>query len=95
MNVTENSRNIQHRRGRDPDVLKLGCEFNLIEVVSPNGELGVFVCADGTDRPYRLHLRSPSLLNFQVAGGLVTDLSMAQARQALCSLNVVPSEMDR
>ncbi len=62
---------------------------------SPNGELGVLLWGDGTDRPYRLHLRSPSLLNFQVAGGLVADLSMAQARQALCSLNVVPSEMDR
>jgi NADH-quinone oxidoreductase subunit D len=62
---------------------------------SPNGELGVLLCADGTDRPYRLHLRSPSLLNFQVAGGLVADLPMAQARQALCSLNIVPSEMDR
>jgi NADH-quinone oxidoreductase subunit D len=62
---------------------------------SPNGEFGVFLCADGTDRPYRLHLRSPSLMNFQVAGGLVADLPMAQARQALCSLNVVPAEMDR
>ena len=62
---------------------------------SPNGELGVFLCADGTDRPYRLHLRSPSLLNFQVAGGLIAGLPIEQARQALCSLNIVPSEMDR
>lgn len=62
---------------------------------SPNGELGVFLCADGTDRPYRLHLRSPSLLNFQVAGGLIAGLPLEQARQALCSLNIVPSEMDR
>ena len=62
---------------------------------SPNGELGVYLCADGTDRPSRLHLRSPSLMNFQIAGGLVADLPLTQARQALCSLNVVPSEMDR
>lgn len=62
---------------------------------SPNGELGVFLCADGTDRPYRLHVRSPSLLNFQIAGGLVAGLPLEQARQALCSLNVVPAEMDR
>ena len=74
--------------------LPAGAELYLA-TESPNGELGVFLCADGTDRPYRLHLRSPSLMNFQIAGGLVADLPMAQARQVVCSLNVVPSEMDR
>lgn len=44
-----------------------------------NGELGFFLVADGTGRPYKCYVRSPSLINLQtvsdtVKGGLISDI---------------------
>jgi NADH-quinone oxidoreductase subunit D len=44
-----------------------------------NGELGFFVVADGSGRPYKLYCRSPSFINLQsvkptFVGGLISDI---------------------
>jgi NADH-quinone oxidoreductase subunit D len=49
-----------------------------VPVESPRGELGMFVVADGSHRPYRVKIRDPSFVNLQavptmVEGGLVAD----------------------
>jgi len=49
-------------------------------VESPRGELGVHLLSDGTDTPYRMHYRAPSLFALQaieqvLPGVLVADAS--------------------
>jgi NADH-quinone oxidoreductase subunit D len=48
-------------------------------VESPRGELGFYVVSDGTAKPYRVHMRTPSFGTLQatekmVQGGLIADL---------------------
>jgi NADH-quinone oxidoreductase subunit D len=62
---------------------------------APTGELGYYIVADGTDRPAKLHVRSPSLYNYQsvpvmTEGKLVSDLVAV-----LSSVNIIAGELDR
>ncbi len=64
-------------------------------VESPRGELGIHLVSDGSDRPYRMRLRSPAYFNLAVidealSGGLVAD-----AVATLGSLDIVLGEIDR
>lgn len=66
-----------------------------VGVEAPRGEMGMYVVADGSARPWRVHMRSPSFTNLQaletmVKGGLVADLVTAVA-----SLDPVLGEVDR
>jgi NADH-quinone oxidoreductase subunit D len=47
-------------------------------VESPRGELGCYLVSDGSNKPYRIHIRAPSFANLQalppmLRGGLVAD----------------------
>jgi NADH-quinone oxidoreductase subunit D len=60
-----------------------------------NGELGFYIVSDGTDRPYRLHLRAPcfhivSALEFLVKGRYVADVI-----PTFGSMNMIGGELDR
>ncbi len=64
-------------------------------VEAPRGELGMYVVSDGSGKPWRVHMRSPSFTNLQaletmVRGGLIADLVTAVA-----SLDPVLGEVDR
>jgi NADH-quinone oxidoreductase subunit D len=66
-----------------------------VGVEAPRGELGMYVVSDGSGKPRRVHMRSPSFTNLQalesmVKGGLVADLITAVA-----SLDPVLGEVDR
>ena len=48
-------------------------------VEGPRGEHGFYVVSDGTNRPWRVKMRPPSLLAFQalpklIVGGLIADV---------------------
>ena len=62
---------------------------------SPNGELGCFIVSDGSDRPYRLRLRAPSFLNYQLFERIAPGLTLSDALVVLGSFNVVAGEVDR
>jgi len=67
--------------------------YQVIE--SPRGELGYYVVSDGTARPYRVHMRTPSFANLQcvpkmIEGGLIADVVAA-----LGSLDFVLGDVDR
>lgn len=62
---------------------------------SPNGELGFFIVSDGTDRPYRLRLRTPSFAHYQIFPRLIEGATLADIGVVLGSLNVVAGEVDR
>ena len=62
---------------------------------SPNGELGFYIVSDGSGTAYRIRIRPPSLLQYQVVphmieGGMVSDIV-----SVLGSLNVIAGELDR
>jgi NADH dehydrogenase I D subunit len=62
---------------------------------APNGELGFYLVSDGSQRPYRMRVRPPSLYNYQAfpamcEGGLLSDVVAV-----LSSLNVIAGELDR
>ncbi len=66
-----------------------------VAVESPRGELGCYLVADGSPKPYRMHIRGPSFVNLQglplmIRGGLLADAV------AVCSsVDPVMGEVDR
>lgn len=64
-------------------------------VEGATGELGIFVLSDGTGRPYRLHLRSPSLMQAQVLADLLRGVHLEDAPVVVASLGICAAEMDR
>ncbi|MBS1253903.1 MAG: NADH-quinone oxidoreductase subunit 4 [Anaerolineales bacterium] len=64
-------------------------------VEAPRGELGFYIVSDGSGKPYRWHMRSPSFANLQsiapmAEGGLFADLIAIGA-----SLDPIMGEVDR
>ncbi|MFC1553964.1 NADH dehydrogenase (quinone) subunit D [candidate division KSB1 bacterium] len=61
----------------------------------PNGELGFFIVSDGTNRPYRLRVRPPSLINYQAFPKLLEGGMLSDSVAVLGSLNIIAGELDR
>ncbi len=66
-----------------------------VPVEGPRGEQGFYVVADGTNRPWRVKARSPSLLACQalpkmIVGGLIADVIAV-----IGSIDVVMGDVDR
>ena len=64
-------------------------------IESPRGEMGYYVVSDGTAKPYRVHMRSPSFANLQslpkmCEGGLIADVVAA-----IGSIDIVLGDCDR
>jgi NADH-quinone oxidoreductase subunit D len=64
-------------------------------VEAPKGELGFYLVSNGTNKPYRLHVRPPSFINLQALpemakGHLVSDLVAI-----IGTIDIVLGEVDR
>lgn len=64
-------------------------------VESPNGELGYYLVADGTKNPWRVDVRPPCFINYQVFPKLIEGHQLADVVAVLGSLNVIAAELDR
>ena len=62
---------------------------------SADGELAMWLAADGTGKPVAVHLRSPSLYHFQLLEHLLPGTPLEHAAGVVASLNIVAPEMDR
>jgi len=62
---------------------------------SPNGELGFYVVANGTDRAYRARTRPPSLIHFAVFPHIIVGHQISDVVAVLGSLNIIAAELDR
>ncbi len=60
-----------------------------------NGELGFYIVSDGTDRPYRLHLRAPCLHIVAALEFLIKDRYVADVIPTFGSMNMIGGELDR
>ncbi|MFC6199931.1 NADH-quinone oxidoreductase subunit D [Ponticaulis profundi] len=64
-------------------------------VEAPKGEFGVYLVADGTNRPYRLKIRAPGFPHLQAMDYLCKGHQLADVSAILGSLDIVFGEIDR
>jgi NADH-quinone oxidoreductase subunit D len=60
-----------------------------------NGEVGFYIVSDGTDRPYRLHLRAPCFHILSALEGLIKGRFVADVVPTFGSMNMIGGELDR
>jgi NADH-quinone oxidoreductase subunit D len=64
-------------------------------VEAPKGEFGVYLVADGTNKPYRCKLRAPGFAHLQAMDFLCRGYMLADVSAILGSLDIVFGEVDR
>jgi NADH-quinone oxidoreductase subunit D len=60
-----------------------------------NGEVGFYIVSDGTDRPYRLHLRAPCFHVVAALEQLIQGRLLADVIPTFGSMNMIGGELDR
>jgi NADH-quinone oxidoreductase subunit D len=60
-----------------------------------NGELGFYIVADGTGRPYKAYVRSPSFVHLSTAGQLIHDHLIADVVPIFGMINMIGGECDK
>jgi NADH-quinone oxidoreductase subunit D len=60
-----------------------------------NGELGYYIVSDGTDRPWRLHLRAPCFHIVSALEHLIKGRYVADVIPTFGSMNMIGGELDR
>ena len=64
-------------------------------VESPRGEMGYYIVSDGTAKPYRVHMRSPSFANLQALPKMCEGRLLADVVAAIGSIDIVLGDVDR
>ncbi len=62
---------------------------------SPKGEIGFYIASDGSNKPYRCHLRGPSFVNLQSLPKMLEGRLIADAVAIIGSIDIVLGEVDR
>jgi NADH-quinone oxidoreductase subunit D len=66
-----------------------------VAIESPRGELGYYVVSDGTIKPHRVFMRTPSFGNLISLGPMLKDRLIADSIAALGSMDFVLGDVDR
>ena len=64
-------------------------------IESPRGELGCFIVSDGSPKPYRMRMRTPSFVNLQALQKMVEGRLIADVIASIGTLDIVLGEIDR
>ncbi len=64
-------------------------------VEAPKGEFGVYLVADGSNKPYRCKIRAPSFVHLQAMDYMGRGHMLADVSAVLGSLDIVFGEVDR
>jgi NADH-quinone oxidoreductase subunit D len=64
-------------------------------VEAPKGEFGVYLVADGSNKPYRCKIRAPGYAHLQAMDFLCKGHMLADVSAVLGSLDIVFGEIDR
>jgi NADH-quinone oxidoreductase subunit D len=70
-----------------------GSVYQVVE--SPRGELAYYVVSDGTARPYRVFMRTPSFGNLQSLGAMLEGVLIADSIAVMGSMDFVLGDVDR
>ena len=66
-----------------------------IPIESPRGELGCYLVSEGSNKPYRLHIRAPSFNNLQSLAPMLRGGLIADAVPCIASIDPVMGDVDR
>ena len=64
-------------------------------IEAPKGEFGVYLVADGSNKPYRAKIRAPGFLHLQAMDFIASGHLLADVSAIIGSLDVVFGEIDR
>lgn len=64
-------------------------------VEAPKGEFGVYLVADGTNRPYRAKIRAPGYAHLQAMDHLAKGHLLADVSAIIATMDIVFGEVDR
>jgi len=64
-------------------------------VESPRGEIAYYIVSDGTAKPYRVHMRTPSFANLMALPALLEGTLIADSIASLGSMDFVLGDTDR
>ena len=64
-------------------------------IEAPKGEFGVYLVADGTNKPYRCKIRAPGFPHLQAMDWMSKGHMLADVSAVLGSLDIVFGEIDR
>jgi NADH-quinone oxidoreductase subunit D len=64
-------------------------------IESPRGEIGCYLVSDGSNKPYRMHIRGPSFVNLQTLPRLLKGGLIADGIAVISSVDPVMGEVDR
>jgi NADH-quinone oxidoreductase subunit D len=64
-------------------------------VEAPKGEFGVYLIADGSNKPYKCKIRAPSFAHLQAMDFLSRGHMLADVSAILGSIDIVFGEVDR
>jgi NADH-quinone oxidoreductase subunit D len=64
-------------------------------VEAPKGEFGVYLIADGTNKPYKCKIRAPSFAHLQMMDAMCRGHMLADVAAILGSIDIVFGEVDR
>lgn len=64
-------------------------------IESPRGEIGYYIVSDGTSKPFRVFMRTPSFGNLQSLPALVEGRLLADSIASLGSMDFVLGDVDR
>jgi NADH-quinone oxidoreductase subunit D len=66
-----------------------------VGIEGPKGEIGWYIVSDGSNRPYRWHVRPPSFVNLQALRHMCMGRMIADVVAIIGSIDIVLGEIDR
>ena len=73
-----------------PPAGEIYCRFE-----NPRGDMGMYLVSDGTPKPYRLKIRTPSFANLSVTEIIGTGTMISDLIMIVGSLDIILPEIDR
>jgi len=64
-------------------------------VESPRGELGFLISSDGTNKPHRVHVRTPSFANLQILAHVAPGYTISDLVGLIAMTDIVLGDVDR
>jgi NADH-quinone oxidoreductase subunit D len=64
-------------------------------IESSKGELGFYLISDGTNKPFRMKVRTPSFVNLGALPRMIVGQMIADVVAAVGSIDIVLGEIDR
>jgi NADH-quinone oxidoreductase subunit D len=78
-----------------PKVLRPPAGEAYAAVESPRGEMGIHLVTDGSDTPYRMRVRPPTIYALQAGETLLPGVLLADGVVSMGSMDIVLGEIDR